>query len=688
MTVDVLHVSLPDVALLARVQRPPVSMWRRRFAGSGTPFPAPVHVRGTQPFFDGHAVVDWLETTGLGRNPHARDDLAAFAALAGTGEDDDTVFAGLTALLCLSSFDVRLPTDGDDLEDLADDVDPDDEFLYSEVLGLGERLEPMARYTALLIDAAGHAAAAFESLMRRRTHRPGSGHARTAVATPARNLVADLAFALGTHAEIATPCYVDPTPGASDLIVELARRAGEGAAITVATPDVDCIEGRLARRRIRVHDIAREPLVPDGHGGYVVPDDAVVLMQLPAPGRPDLPDVDLLQEIENVVLGMEAARCAVVLGPASALTDRVRGEAALLRDGLLRTDRVRGVVRLPAGLLPTRSRARLALWCLGPPPPDTGEARTLVADLADTALDGTAIAELVIDLVAGLRDARPWRAHTARFTRSVPTRILRAERDDLVVPRPVARSTDTAAELAEQAGALREQLAAPLPAPAVPQPAPRAAARGPIVTLGTAVAERDVEMLSGLRIDTAHLDPGAAVRVVRPADLTGATDRVGIDRLVLAAHYESARFTEPGDVVFTVSPRPAAVVDRDGGAVVAFPARALRSRSAAFVPHVLAADITAQPATAKTWRAWSVRTVPADQAEALTGMLDDLDRHRRALTDRITQLDQLAAALVAGTAAGAFDLHGKDPRASTDQEGRPGGAVDDEGTQGHALEGR
>src|SRR5580765_3935502 len=119
MSTDALHISLPDVALLARVQRPPVSMWRRRYAESSTPFPTPVITQGTQAFFDGHQVVDWLETTGLGRNPDARADLAAFAALADTRADDDAVFAGLTALLCLSRFVDRLPTDAAELEDLA-----------------------------------------------------------------------------------------------------------------------------------------------------------------------------------------------------------------------------------------------------------------------------------------------------------------------------------------------------------------------------------------------------------------------------------------------------------------------------------------------------------------------------------------------------------------------------------------
>lgn len=655
MRVDALRISLPDIALLARVQRPSVSMWRSRFAESSTPFPAPVVMQGAQPLFDGHAVVDWLETTGLGNNPEARTDLAAFAALAGTDESDAVVFAGLTALLCLSRFDVRLPVDADDLVDLADDVDPDDEFLYSEITGLGERLEPMAHYVRLLLDAADGASTSFEALMRRRTRRPESGHARTAIAAPARQLVVQLALALGTHAEIATPCYVDPAPGASDLIIELAERAGERGAAAVATPDVGGVEGRLARRRIRVHDIVRMSLPPDGHGGFTVPDDAVVVTALPAPDRPDLTDHELLAQIDDLVLGMEDARCAVVLGPASALTDRLRGATSVRRDAVLRTGRVRGVVRLPKGLLPGKPRSRLALWCLGPPPVGAGEPRTMVADLADIVLDDVVITELVTDLVAGLRYAEPGRAHTAQLTRAVPTRTLLARLDDLVEPRAEGRRTDPA-ELVERISALRDELAVPVPSADVPPPVPREVEREPLVTLGAALDRRAVRTLPGLRIDPADLATGAAVRVVGPAQLIDGCPPDGIDRLVLAARYPSARFTEPGDVVFTATPRPAALVDRNGGAVAAFPARVLRSRSAEFVPAVLAVDINALPATARTWRAWNVRTVPDDQSTALIGMLDDLDRHRRSLTDRLTQLDQLTATLITGAAAGAIDL--------------------------------
>ena len=656
---DALHISLPDVALLARVQRAPVSMWLQRYAGSCTPFPAPAAVRRGQSFFDGHQVVKWLETTGRGRNPDARSDLAAFAALAHADITDDTVFAGVTALLCLGRAVDPLPTDAVELLDLADDVDPDDEYLYREIDELGERAAPLARYAGLLTDAAFNAAAAFEKLMARRTRRPGSGLARTALAAPARHLVASLALALGTHAEIATPLFVDPSPGSSDLLVELAAQAGERGAVTVATPAATGPAGRLALRRIHVHDIVRETLPTDGQGGFHVADDAVLLMQLPAPDRPDMSDLEVLQSIEDVVLGSSDRRQAVVIGPASALVDRLptarpdAARAAAVRDDLLRTDRVRGVVRLPAGLLPSMTRARLALWCLGPVPDRRLDgARTVVADLADSALDEAVTAELVTDLVAGMQNAR---AHAPRYARPVLTRVLRARTGDLVEPVAAAPRSIETAELAARITELTTALASPPTPPALSTPLPRSASPGSTTTIGAAVERGDLRVLSGLRLRAEHVDDDAGVRVIGPAELTG-TSRRAVDRLVLAAQYPAAVFTEPGDVVFCTAPRPAALVEADGGATVTFPARVLRSRTARLLPRVLAADVNAQSATARTWRGWTVHAVPDDQVEALTGMLDGLAHHRAALAEQLDALDRLTAALTLGATTGTLDL--------------------------------
>lgn len=665
---SVLHVSLPDVALLARVRRAPVSVWRTRYTRSSTPFPEPATVRGNQELFDGDQVVDWLETTGLGKNPDARADLAAFAALADAPLDDDVVFAGVTALLCLTRVNGSLPMDANDLLDLADEVDPDDEYLYAEIAALGGRAAPLAQYTDLLVDASYNPAAAFEELTARRARRSRTGHARTRLTQPALHLVASLALALTTQAEIATPLYVDPAPGSSDLLVELAARAGERGAVAIATPVAAGPEGRLALRRIRVHDIVREPLREDGHGGFVVPTDAVLLVQLPSPDRPDMSDLDVLRAINDLALGSSDRQRAVVIGPSGALTDRLppghpdTAAASAVRDDLLRTGRVRGVVRLPAGLLPSRSRARLTVWCLGPAPhehfaPAGAEARTVVADLANTTLDDTVMAELVTDLVAGMQGVKAFTAHEPRFARPVLTRRLQARTGDLVEPVPVPTGAAETAMLLGRISALTSAIATMPTPPTVPPPVPRSVAPGAVLTVGAAVERGDLRVLPGLRLLPEHLTTDAAVRVIGPPELgagPGASGRT-VDRLVLAAGYPASSYTEPGDVVFCTAPRPAAMVD-EGGAVVVFPAKVLRSRTARLRPRVLAADINAQPPGAKTWRAWTVRAVPEDQADALTDALDQLALHRSELADRLDTVVQLAAALVQGAAAGTLDL--------------------------------
>lgn len=63
--------SLADIAQLSGVQRPVVTMWRKR-PKDGLPFPEPTH----DGRFLSDEVVDGLEQTQRGNNPNARRDLA------------------------------------------------------------------------------------------------------------------------------------------------------------------------------------------------------------------------------------------------------------------------------------------------------------------------------------------------------------------------------------------------------------------------------------------------------------------------------------------------------------------------------------------------------------------------------------------------------------------------------------
>lgn len=653
-----LRLGLADIALLAQVQRPVPSVWRRRHARSARPFPAPVERTREQELFDATEVADWLESTERGNNAQARADLAAFAVLDDAPRHDESVFGGLTALLCLRVVEDRTPDSADDLLDLAEEIDPDDDYLYSELESLGERLEPLARYAMLLADAAFHPAAAFEKLVAARFRDPHGSLARTAYAKSALDLAARLAAAIGTQTDLTAPTFVDPAPGGSDLLVALSDQADGWAGLMVATPDDRGPAARLARRRLLTHGVPRVPLGVDGAGGFAIPDGSVLLTQLPSPDAPELSGVDMLKRIDDIVIGSRAQLSAVVIGPASVLVDDLRHDrvAAQVRDDILRTDRVRGIVRLPSGLVTSRPRERLALWCIGMPPRQTDtEPRTLVADLPDTTLDAVSTQDLVADLVAGFQGERALHARAARFTRPVPTRVVRARTGDLLEPAAVTARPAESGALVERILDLARTIADPLTPPSVVPTARAVDPPGPS-TIGGAMRARELQLRSGHRLDAVPNDPMGTVRVLDPVVLTGGSGGRSVDRLVLAAHSDAFEFTEPGDVVFCTAPHPAAVVDREGGSVVAFPARILRCRDARFVPGALAADINAQPSGARTWRAWTVRRIPDDQAPTLRTLLDELDRHRAELTDRIHTLTCLAESLVEGAAAGAINL--------------------------------
>src|SRR5699024_11292237 len=94
--------------------------------------------------------------------------------------------------------------------------------------------------------------------------------------------------------------------------------------------------------------------------------------------------------------------------------------------------------------------------------------------------------------------------------------------------------------------------------------APRTARIGELIEKGV------LRRLPGHRIDPADLRaatgaPGE-VPVLGEAELTGQTapGATVVNRLELEARYPASRLTEPGDVVCTVTPRPAAIVDAEG----------------------------------------------------------------------------------------------------------------------------
>ncbi|MPZ67196.1 MAG: hypothetical protein GEU83_17385 [Pseudonocardiaceae bacterium] len=667
-----LQMTLVDIARLAQVQRPVVSMWRSRSATSDTPFPPPVATVRGEERFDSDAIVAWLEHTGRGNNPDARDDVAGYASPMGlSAQDDAVVFHGLGALLCLREIAGARLTDlpDDELLDLADDVDPDDEFLSTEIETLGDRRGALAGYADSLADAAYHGAAAFERLMEERFRLAVPGHTAVTLHERASELAASLAAALVVDAETEPVVYVDPTAGGSELLVALVRGDEGLGSATVMTARGGDTASRHARRRLRVHGVHCLPLVVDDEGAWAVPRPAVHLAQYPSPGAPTMSAEEILSAVENIVLQMDDTHRAVVLGPSGVLADRVRDRRPEeLRDALLRQGRVRAIVRLPRGLLVTRPGQALALWVLGPAHHTVAVAQrwTTIADLTDVELDDAAIGDLVSDLVAAMGGRRTVDAHAFRFGRRVATRTLLAGRGDLVdrrqavTPRAPVPTPQLAMRIAEITAALRSAQRPPDVIGVEVHDAADDERGAPPTTLGQAISTGHLRLLAGNRLDTAAL-PAGPVHIIGAEELTGAVrpGSRGVDRLAFETAQPSGRYTEPGDIVFCTAPRPAALVDVEGGSIAVAPARVLRidaTSPGGLLPEVLAADINAEPAVARGWRGWPARPVPATERDAVSAALSAVARQRTDARERLALLDELEQLVVRGVARGSLSL--------------------------------
>lgn len=670
-----LQITLSDIAQLAQVQRPVVSMWRSRSKNTQHPFPAPVSHHGRQELFSAAEVTAWLTATGRGNNPHAAEDAAAFATPLGP-ETKRTHFTALTALLALRCI-TDMPLGGnsaEDLVDLADEYDPDDDFLFTEIEALGPDLLPLAAYADLLTDASYTSAAAFEQLLGDRFRAGPADQVDTLLVPEAVDLVAATAVELSADSA-QPPVFLDD--GGSDFLLAVADILGESAAGTLCVGTLGNAAARLARRRMHLHGRFRENLDVANGAGRAGTGARVRVAQFPSPAQPAAEAATILTAIDEIALGMDALAHAVVLAPAAILTDTLQRttlnrEAGNIRSDILRSGRVRAIVRLPQGLLPSRPRQAESLWVLGDAHPNVAIAErwAMVADLSGMELTTDVRQDLVSDLAASLGTREQIRAHSFRFARLVPTRLLLAGTGSLtaatLTPKPAALATaqpvSTAADLvraeavleAVNAGALHPlpfSLAAGAPPPVAPS------------TVGVALKDGSLKYLQGHRIADEHVAVGqsgpAPLAIIGVQELAGdiAPGTRTISQLVFANSYPQGRLTEPGDVIFSTGAQAGAMVDEAGAAVVLYPARILRinaRRPGGLLPQVLAQDVRDAPAG--HWKQWPVRRIDDGARPALGAALAGVAAERRRLAVRLQQLDGLAGLLMDGAARGSFEV--------------------------------
>lgn len=656
--------SLGDVARLADVRRAVVTMWRSRSADTDTPFPAPCTGAATADArFAAGDIVDWLTATGRGNNDDVAREVVLHADLDIIDGLDPAPLQAMLALLALQTLCGDLPTDAVELLDLADEQDPDDELLLSELAACEALLPLLIPLAAELSEAAYGPASAATALTNRRTRSASSGR-RPALAERGIDVLRALVAALVRRVPDAVVC--DVTGSASELLSALAESITIGAVGETSGPAT-----RMARRALVTGGVSwRSQATP-----------TLTLLGLPSADAPALSNAQLMQAITDHRAACSPEAVTLVWGPAAALTDRVtRDDRArtdddelcqYLRVRLLTSGQVRAIVRLPAGLRPSRSRERLALWCLGPTD-EPGQPRTVVGDLADRPLDTAVVSGLVSDVLAGLDGSRGLRARELEVGEIRTARRLAEERGTLVPPARRADPVSATAVLLDRYDDALQALAATPTSPIVLPTMRVRETPNPVVTMTMSqlIIGRSLGYRAGLRmtraVDTDH-------RGVPVLDARSGVEPVAlVDRFDLNLTYPQFEYTNPGDVVFCTSGRPRAFVDREGGAVVRHPSRVLRCSDVRLLPEAVAAAINSRSAGETSWRSWTVPLVDHGDAAAARAGVTVLDQQRRRLRAQLVAVDLAEQALLHLAAGGAVQLRIPSERSDPSRPGANG----------------
>lgn len=661
--------SLSDIARLAQVQRPVVTVWRSRSCGTETPFPEPARTVGSQDFFDAAEIVAWLKATGRGNNPEFDADAAAFSNIA---RDN---FHSVSALLVLRQLWDR-PFEGlgaDDLLDAADEIDPDDEFVYSELEAVSDRLKFLAVYVDKLVDAAYGALPAFDSLVSDRFRANETAISRTAISAQARQLVARCALELSGD----EMHFHEATHAGSDLIHELARSLDESAPAIIQQPVVtgsSSSEDRLTLRRLKMLATANDSLtlVKPTAGNQSV----VHLAQFPSPGSPTTDPETILQGIDDLVLELGPDQGAVIIAPADVLIDAMASKkSASIRGSILRMGQIRAAARLPQGHLLYKPRTALAMWVIGSEVTDIplAERRIMLADLSNLKLDKNVIADFATDIGASLVGDEALRSHAFRFAQWARTSIVVASTGSLI---PSKKNTKASLAVDSSAQARRQvelELALDhLNSVAMSRPELKIELRArnidelPSINLqqgtsplGDLVSQGSVRLISGTRFTGQVLDSigNEGIKVWSAADLSKGQPTSVVSYFDLAQSYDQAVLTKPGDVIFNVYGKPTALVDRQGSHAVNYPVRILRidsGESAGIVAEVLAKDINS--ARHSNWRRWEIRRLPQDVVAPLESSLRKIEEERLAAIQRVGLLNDISEQLISTLLSGNAEI--------------------------------
>ncbi|OAA23576.1 hypothetical protein UG55_103510 [Frankia sp. EI5c] len=713
--VGTLLISMPEIADLADVQRAVVTTWRRRHPD----FPAPVTGPGLDasiPMFHAPDVLRWLAANPRRGNRQVETADLRLYLLRCLGQrlGARPLLAAASALLCLRHLDDEplapavapggVAGDGliAALRARAEQADPRDELLLSEVRALGAEADWLAPAVDELVEAAYNTRDAFGRLLAAR-HRLGVPElCADAVVPRLAALMAQLSGAPERARETGSVEVADPAAGAGDLLAAVHAAVGEDYEVRLRGIVPDRFLARLARRRFTVAGLARRDVdirataatrraATRGAGP-----DAVVSC-LPFQPAEERDAVAVLAAVRGLADTLRPGQTAVLLGPAEALVDPlpVHRPAVRRRDELLTTGLVEAVISLPGGMVPFRPGYRTALWVLRHERDTPARGRVLLADLSDRELTDDLVDTLVLDVVTWRRDGFAPDQRSRALTSQASIQDLKARPGAapmaLTAPRPAGEPTRRAAravvrlrEIEDEVTALAGAGLAGAGAGAGARPAagalvamrddPRALPTAAIGRLASTTATGGglLRLLPGTRIAPGDVRPASAGHhpLVGAQELSGASrfDSRKVDRVVLADAYPRARLTEPGDIVVTTSPRFGVHLDEPGSSIIEFPARGLRltdAGRAVLTPRVLAALLVAAAPTGRTPGAVRaprrledlyIAALPEPVVRDLDTLLAATDARRGRLRRELDLLDELRRTTVNGLADGTLTL--------------------------------
>ncbi|MFJ4414258.1 hypothetical protein [Streptomyces sp. NPDC088925] len=662
-------------------------------------------MKSGRPLFDGAEVADWLIVSGLGNaDPtELREELALF----GIRELGDRftpwqLVETIGSLLCLRQMDGRRLADrsaspvgsGPNTDTAlwsailhrAERIDAEDDFVLRELRTVDAGAASLARFAEQLVEAAYGEHGAYERLLASRSRLDMDSLTADAVSPELRGLLVQLADLPARLVRDKSLVIADPHARAGDLLAALLDGTEEREGITVLAADPEDRFTRVTRRRLLLAGIGELDL--DVQSGVDLEehfaDPDLVITQLPYRPGEERSVLACLTELERVAYLLRPGSTALVLGPADALVDKLKStKAARLRSTLLREDLVESVISLPGGVLPFRPGYRLALWTLTRDPRRPAHGKVLLADVSTEQLTPKVAGQLAEDvLLLRAEGFRPLDGHEPRYGRVLTVDALErsfagaltpsappfsAIWSDSVVERPaLIAETEERLERARKEHLAYDSEHGPYRGE-VQRRVDRLPGR---ITLGTLIGEGEVRRLPGHRVDAGDITEDGHHAVLGAEELTG--DRMPgtrrIDRLVLASTYDRVALTEPGDIVYTLTPHLALHVDHEGFSVVAFPARVLRVRTEgqrALTPRVLAALLGAARGTGRSPGAvraarrvedYEVPTLSPAEIRRFDALLAETDERAGLLRLQTHALARARALTIAGLADGTLTV--------------------------------